>query len=185
MSSDPLVQQFTARSEEALAEAKRRYGSGLRALSLRILGSPEDAEEVENDVYLEAWNRIPPAEPDSLKSFLYMICRRRSLDRLEARTAQKRGGGQAAQALEELEEVLRGEDGRDWAGQISLKEALERFLDSLPERERRIFLARYWYFLSAAEIAGREDLAAGSVRVILHRSRNRLKTILKKEELLE
>ena len=58
-------------------------------------------------------------------------------------------------------------------------------LDSLPERERRIFLARYWYFLSAAEIAGREDLAAGSVRVILHRSRNRLKTILKKEGLLE
>ena len=109
MTSDPLVQQFLVRQEEALAEAKRRYGSALRSLSLRILGSPEDAEEVENETYLEAWNQIPPAEPDSLKSYLYMICRRRSLDRLDERLAKKRGGGEAAAGWEELEDILPGE----------------------------------------------------------------------------
>ena len=181
--TDPLVQLFTERSEEALAEAKRRYGSGLRAFARRILGSPEDAEEVENDVYLEAWNSIPPAEPESLKSFLFLLCRRRALDRLDARLTQKRGGGEAPLALEELDEVLHGEDGRTWAEKLSLQSVMEAFLRGLPERERTIFLQRYWYFMSTAEIAKISGLKESHVRVLLHRGRKQLKERLKKEDL--
>ena len=183
MSNDPLVQQFLSRSEEAVTEAKRRYGSGLRALALRILGSREDAEEIENDTYLEAWNRIPPAEPESLKSYLFMICRRRALDRLDERLAKKRGGGEAETALEELDEFLPGEDGRDWADAIGRRELIRDFLTGLPERERRLFLKRYWYFLSVREIAEDEKLTVSHVKVLLHRSRNRLKERLKREDL--
>ena len=180
---DPLVQQFTVRSEEAIGEARRLYGAGLRGLALRILGSREDAEEVENDSYLEAWNRIPPAEPDSLKSYLYLICRRRALDRLEVRLAARRGGGEAAAALDELDELLPGEDGREWGEAIDRREAIDRFLRELPERERRIFLKRYWYFLKTREIAAEEKLTESHVKVLLHRMRSRLKAQLQKEGL--
>ncbi|MBQ4424212.1 MAG: sigma-70 family RNA polymerase sigma factor [Lachnospiraceae bacterium] len=183
MTRDPLVQQFFDRSEEAIAEAKRRYGSGLCALALRILGSAEDAEEVENDVYREAWDAIPPAEPDSLKSWLYMVCRRRALDRLDERLAAKRGGGEAAAVLDELEDILPGEDGRDWAENLSRREALNRFLKELPARERSIFLKRYWYFLSVREIARQERLTDNHVKVLLFRIRHQLKELLQKEGL--
>ena len=185
MPNDPLVQQVLSRSEEAIAEAKRRYGSGLRALALRILGSREDAEEIENDVYLEAWNKIPPAEPESLKSYLFMICRRRALDRLDARLAKKRGGGEAEAALEELDEFLPGEDGREWADAIGRRELLRDFLTGLPERERRLFLKRYWYFLSVRGIAEEEELTVSHVKVLLHRSRKRLRESLQKEGVWE
>ena len=181
--TDPLVQLFLARSEKALAETKRRYGSGLRALARRILGSPEDAEEVENDVYLEAWRSIPPAEPESLKGYLFVLCRRKALDRLDERLAQKRGGGEAALVLEELEEILPAEDGERWAEALSLREAIGRFLDDLPERERRVFIKRFWYFLSTAEIARETGLKESHVRVLLHRCRRKLKEQLIGEEL--
>ena len=81
MPNDPLVQQFLSRSEEAIAEAKRRYGSGLRALALRILGSREDAEEIESDVLLKAWKTIPPNRPKDLGYYLALITRQLSINR--------------------------------------------------------------------------------------------------------
>ena len=183
MDRDPLVAAFFSRSESAIAEARQKYGAGLRRLSYGILGSKEDAEEIENDVYLEAWNKIPPAEPESLKSYLFMICRRRSLDRMKEKLAQKRGGGEAAVTLEELEQILPGEDGRDWAEQICLRETLRRFLERLPKRERVVFMQRYWYFLSISEIAEEQMLSENHVKVLLYRTRQKLKDQLKKEEL--
>ena len=183
MARDPLVEQFLARSEDAAAEAKRLYGTALRGLAKRILGNYEDAEEVENDVYLEAWEKIPPAEPESMKNFLFMICRRRALDRLRERLAKKRGGGEAETALDELEDIFPGEDGRNWASEISRREVFSRFLGELPQRERVVFLQRYWYFLSIREIAREQGLKETHVKVLLFRTRNQLKELLKQEDL--
>ena len=183
MAKDPLVEQFTIRSEDAVAEAKRQYGPMLRAFSKKILGSYEDAEEVENDAYQEAWNKIPPEEPSSLKNYLLMICRRRSLDRLRERLSKKRGGTEATLCLEELEDIFPGEDGRRWASEISRKEFLSRFLRELPERERIIFLKRYWYFLSIREIAAEQGLKESHVKVLLYRTRSKLKEQLLREDL--
>ena len=183
MTKDPLVQLFLQRSEDVISEAKQLYGNKLRGFALRILGSPEDAEEIENSVYLEAWNKIPPAEPVSLESYLFMICRRRSLDKLEERQALKRGGGTTPTPIEELNEVLPGEDGRHWAGQISRKDLLNSFLKELPNRAREIFLQRYWYFLSTREIAKQQGLKESHVKVLLSRIRKQLKDLLIREDL--
>ncbi|MBO4872465.1 MAG: sigma-70 family RNA polymerase sigma factor [Lachnospiraceae bacterium] len=181
--TDPILALFQLHSEDAIAEAKRRYGSGLRAFAGRILGSYEDAEEVENDVYLDAWKAIPPAEPENLKSFLFMLCRRRALDRLDEKLAGKRGGGEVESVLEELEDSLPGQDGRDWAEALSLKEAFESFLEDLAERERKVFLQRYLYFYSVSEIAGINGLKENHVRVLLYRLRKQLKEKLIREDL--
>ena len=183
MARDPLVNQFLSRSENAAAEAKRLYGAGLRGLAKRILGNYEDAEEVENDVYQEAWEKIPPAEPESMKNFLFMICRRRALDRLRERLAKKRGGGEAETALDELDDIFPGEDGRNWASEIARREMLSRFLRELPQRERTVFLQRYWYFLSVREIAREQGLKESHVKVLLYRIRNQLKEQLVREDL--
>ncbi|MBO4837910.1 MAG: sigma-70 family RNA polymerase sigma factor [Lachnospiraceae bacterium] len=180
---EKILALFRDRSEDAIRETACCYGAALRALAPNLLGSPEDAEEVENDVYLTAWKQIPPDEPRPLLPYLRTICRRRALDRLDEKTAQKRGGGQSDLILEELEESLPADDGRGWAARISLEEALSGFLDSLTANERKIFLQRYWYFLSVKEVAGKNGIKPGHAKVTLYRLRQKLKSYLEKEDL--
>ena len=178
-----ILSLYRARAEEAIAETKAVYGAALCTLALRVLGSREDAEEVEQDVYLTAWNQIPPDSPRSLAAYLKTICRRRAMDKLEERTAAKRGGGESALMLEELSESLPAQDGRQWAAQMSLQEALSAFLKELPLRERQIFLQRYWYFYPLKEIARAQGLKENHVKVLLYRLRGQLKAHLEREEL--
>ncbi len=180
---EKILALFRERSEDALKETARCYGAVLRAQALHLLGSPEDAEEVENDVYLTAWKQIPPAEPRPLLPYLRTICRRRALDRLDVKNAQKRGGGQSELILEELAESLPADDGRRWAARMSLEEALTGFLDSLTGGERKIFLQRYWYFLPVKEVAAQNGVKPGHAKVILYRLRQKLKDYLEKEDL--
>ena len=105
MDESYIVGLFFARDEAALAECRRRYGAYCRAIARNILGREADAEECENDVYLAAWNAIPPAQPRSLRAFLGKIARNLALGRYERESAQKRGGGEACAVLDELERV--------------------------------------------------------------------------------
>ena len=185
LKENDIIDLFFARSEEALSARRAQYGAYLRVLAGRILTNREDAEEAENDAYLDAWNTIPPKHPESLKGYLAMLCRRRALDMVDRRDSKKRGGGEQGLIFEEIAESLPGgEDGREWAGRISLREALEAFVTGLPERERNIFLQRYWYCLSIREIAEKHGLTENHVKVLLHRLRRKLKQQLEKEGVL-
>ena len=72
----------------------------------------------------------------------------------------------------------------DMAEQLVLREVLEQFLKALPEKSRRLFLLRYWYFLSIKEIAGQTGLTQSNVKMQLLRTREKLRDCLQKEELL-
>ena len=66
----------------------------------------------------------------------------------------------------------------------AVREAIGRFLDDLPEQQRSMLLKRYWYLMSAREIAKDMQLPETRVRVTLMRLRNRLREYLEKEELV-
>ena len=85
-------------------------------------------------------------------------------------------------ALEELGDCIPHLDNVE--DQISMKELsrlLDRFLRSLPERDCCVFMRRYWYVESTREIARRYEMAEGSVKSILHRTRQKLRNYLEKE----
>lgn len=181
MDDRQIIELFLAREERAIAELQQKYGGYCRAIAYRILGDARDAEEIENDCYLKVWNAIPPNEPDPLSSYVSMICRRTALSRAEAASAQKRGGGQLPAVLDELESVLSAEDSADFDDAVALRDALNRFLRALPQRQRNIFLQRYWYFRPIGEIAAEFSTSESSVSVTLHRIRKKLKDFLEKE----
>ncbi len=183
MTDGQIVQLLTERKEEALETVQTEYGAFLTALARRILGDPQDAEEVVNDTLLAAWETIPPQEPRSLKAYLSVICRHKALDRLDTRNSEKRGGGEATLAMEELEESLpdAAQDGRSWDERLDLKDLIRRFAASLNETEQRVFLLRYWYFLSVAETAKECSVSAANCKVILYRLRKKLKSKLEEE----
>ena len=106
MEDRDILALFWARDEKAISECEKKFGAECRRIVLRILSSPEDAEECVSDTWLRAWNAIPPACPEHLSAFLSKIARNLALNRLRLRTADKRGGGEADRCLDELEDIL-------------------------------------------------------------------------------
>lgn len=78
-----IIELFFQRSEEAVSQTDRKYGRFLRSVAGRILSIPEDSEEVVNDTYLVAWNKIPPEVPKALKYYLSRITRNLALSRFD------------------------------------------------------------------------------------------------------
>ena len=59
--------------------------------------------------------------------------------------------------------------------------AMNRFLEQLPQESRVIFLRRYWYCETVAEIAQRHHFSESKVKTRLHRIRGQLRAYLEKE----
>lgn len=185
MEDNRIIDLFFSRSEQAIQEVQGKYGNFCYKIAWNILENREDSEESVNDTYLSAWRSIPPTRPKRLSAYLAKLTRHIALDRWRRRSAEKRGGGETALALEELEDCLSGGDNTQAAllGK-QLQEALNRFLESLPEKERVIFVSRYWYLYPVKEIARHTGATESGIKTQLFRTRNRLRFFLEKEELL-
>lgn len=182
MDDRQIVDLYWARDESALRETAVKYGNYCRSIAYTILKDKQDAEESVNDTYLDAWNAMPPNRPSVLSAFLGKITRRISIDRRRARSAKKRGGDEITLALEELDECIHGS--HDVELQIQRNElvsVIHRFISTLPETERRIFLLRYWYLESIQAIAARYGFTQSKVASMLHHIRGKLRKLLDKE----
>lgn len=184
MDDNAIMDLYWARSEKAISETAARYGNYCYAIAYNILSNREDSEESVNDTYLAAWNNMPPKRPSLLGAFLGKLTRYISLDRWKQRSRLKRGGGEVPLCLDELEDCVSGRESTEDA--VIRKETIasvNRFLDSLSETERRMFLCRYWYLDSVDAIADRFGFSQSKTASILHRIRGKLNKQLEKEGL--
>ena len=180
MDDKDIVSLYLSRNEEAIAETGRKYGRYCHCIAARITGSDPDAEEVVSDALLKAWQTIPPHIPNDLKPYVGMLTRQLAVNRLEARTALKRSG-EASVAIDELAACLPDPCEGNIPENAALRDSLNRFLRALSARDRRVFLQRYWYACSVAEVAADCGLAVSHVTVLLLRLRKKLKAHLEKE----
>jgi len=177
-----IIALYFQRSEDAIRQTAEKYGGYCYSIAYHILANKGDAEEAVNDTYLGAWKAIPPHEPKRLGAFLGKITRRIAINRYESNRTAKRGGGETALALEELAGCIPSDqDPEQEAEAAELTRLLNRFVRSLPETERRVFLRRYWYLDSVAEIAGCTGFSQSKVKSMLFRTRNKLRVLLQKE----
>ncbi len=182
MEDREIIALYNARSENAIVATDEQYGDYCRSIAMRILHDELDTEECVSDTYWHVWNTIPPQVPACLRVFLGKITRNLSLDRYEKRTAQKRGGGEVPLLLDELADCVPTTENSDTQTEaIVIRDTLDRFLEQLPERERWLFLRRYWYADSIEDLARAADMHENHVYVVLHRIRKKLKTALEKE----
>ena len=185
MTEKEILAMLEGRDAHALKAVREEYGGLCYAAAKQILGNARDAEECVNDTLLRLWNSVPPAKPQHLKAYLTAIVRNLALDRLSAETAEKRGGAEIPLVLEELGEVLASEqDVPALAEQSELRTAILGFLQKQPALHRNIFIQRYYYCLSCAEIAEEQQVSENRVLVSLHRTRKKLGDFLRKEHLL-
>ncbi len=185
MDDERIIQLFFERQEEGLIAAMEKYRSACYALAFRLLGNEEDAEECVNDAFLEAWNGIPPQQPESLPAFLKTVVHRRAIDILRTRNAQRRGGGTEELPFDELENLFSSKD--DPAGEMEkqlLTETIKSFVEELEPVYKNLFIARYWYAASIDSLCKQFGWGSSRVKSALRRLRERLRKKLKEENLI-
>ena len=182
MEDRQIVDLYWARSERAITETDKKYGRYCHYIAYQILSDDLDAEEIVNDTYLKTWNTVPPNYPDPLKTYVGMISNQLALNRYDERTAAKRGGGKMPLIFHELDECLADdEESIDIAESIVLRDLLNHFIWSLPKKTRNIFVRRYWYASSLAEIAQEYGMKESAVAMLMFRTRQKLREFLQKE----
>ena len=124
-------------------------------------------------------NAIPPARPDPLLPYIARIVRNLSLKLYWRKEAAKRSSRYTI-ALEEIEACIA--DQKTTEEELEAKELariIENFLDTLPPRDRVIFLRRYWFSDSYKDIAQFVGLSEKNVSVRLTRIRKKMKQYLR------
>lgn len=176
MEDDRIIGLFFARDERALSETAAKYGSYLKAVAGNILKTKEDSEESISEAYFKIWNSIPPAKPSDLRAYLAKTVRNISLNRVKSECAEKRGSGKLQDAYDELAEII--SDNSDFTDKLYLSELLNSFLAELSAEKRTVFVGRYWYFDSISDIARKLNISQSKVKMILLRTRQKLKNYL-------
>lgn len=185
MEDEHIVNLYWQRNERAIDETRQKYSQYCYCIAYNILQSREDAQECENDTYLAAWNAIPPHRPALLSTFLGKLTRRISLDRWRSNNAAKRGGDALTVSLDELRSCI--PDGQTFSDTLEARElgrSISRFLRQLSSRDRLIFIRRYWYCDSVAQIAAHLACGESKIKMILLRTRTKLQKHLRKEGIL-
>ena len=173
MDDKQIIELYFARSEEAIGESEKKYGAYCRTIAGNILPIRADAEECVSDTWLRAWGAIPPNRPERLGAFLGRITRNLALDRLRSNKGAVR---------EELSECLTlGDPTAGMVDRVVLTAALDRFLAGLPQKKRKLFLRRYWYFSTVEELARDFGMSESGVKMTLLRLRRELRAQLKQE----
>ena len=182
MDDNSIIELYFARDEQAISETKNKYGKYCFKIAYNVLGNREDAEECENDTYLEAWNAIPPHEPrDYLYAFLARITRHLALNCCRDRARLKRSA-EICTLSDELEQCLPAPD--DTAcrmDDMELGRVINAFLAGLDGEKRNVFIRRYWYLDSVADISRRFALSQSKVKTLLFRCRKQLRKYLEQE----
>ena len=182
MDDAAIVALFWQRDERAVSETERKYGPYCRSIAASLLADGRDVEETLSDAWLQAWRSIPPQRPVQLATYVGKLTRNLALSRLRELRAQKRGGGEAELALEELADCLGGSDDPEEALEArELGRALNRFVAGLKKQERDLFVSRYYFLVPLEELSRKTGFSQGKLKSMLFRTRKKLKSYLRKE----
>ena len=182
MDDEKIIELFFARSEQAVGELDTKYGKLCHKLSNNILGNSLDAEECVNDAYFGAWNAIPPEKPNPLQTYICKIVRNISLKLYYKRKAAKRSSAYEV-AMSEMEATLSTPNTVEDEIEVrALARIIEDFLETLTVENRVIFMLRYAYSDTYADIAKRVGFTEKNVSVRLSRIRQKMKQYLSERE---
>ena len=177
MEDRDIIELFWNRDCSAISVATDKYQSYCRTIIGRILTNKADIDECINDVYFKLWNSIPPNNPGNLTAYLAKIARNAAFDKYKKSHAARRGGGEIPLVLDELSEITASSAEAE-LDKNELSRAINSFLDTLPKKQRFIFVCRYWYAYPIEEIARKFGKSPNYISVSLNRTRAKLKTYL-------
>ncbi len=165
-----LVARAREGDSEAFGALVRRYLRSAYAVALARVGDPADAEDVCQDAFLTALERLESCRrPEGFGGWLLAIVRNRAVDLHRRRSVRE------AQPLERADAVPAADDPEREAQRSERRSELLEALRHLTELQREVLLLFDFEGLSHREIAERLGISEGSARVHLHNGRRALR----------
>ena len=180
MDDERIIELFFQRNEDAIKYTNETYGKRLFHLADNIVHNDQDAEESVNDTYMKAWDTIPPQRPEHFFAYIAKICRNFALKRIDWQKAKKRNA-EVVTLTQEMENCIPDTYRDREADARELGRILDAFLRTLTPENQMVFLRRYWYVDTIAEIAVRYGISESAVQMRLNRTRSKLAMYLAKE----
>ena len=166
---------------DAFEELVRRYEKRVYAIALRSAGSPEDAADITQDVFLRAWRSIESFRGDSgFSTWLFRITMNICVDHARHRQTQPQTMALTNDEDEERPIHDTAPTPEEYLDNSELGRELAAALDEVSEEHRRIVLLRDVSGMSYTEIAEILEISEGTVKSRLARARIALRKVLLK-----
>ena len=175
-----LVRAIADGDSGALRDLYDRYSGMLFAIVQRIVGTGADAEEILQQVFLQAWRQAGRYEAgrSSVSTWLVLIARSRAIDLLRTRKVRERTIQSAQQEKRELHASPEG------VGNVLRTERRQRLrqeLDKLPPEQREVLEAAFFRGMTQSEIAEESGVPLGTVKTRTLLAMKKLRTALSDE----
>lgn len=181
MEDSQIIDLYFKRDEAAISETAAKYGAFCHGIARNILSIDADADECVNDTYLRAWNAIPPQKPIRLGAWLGKVVRNIALDLWKKNHRQKRYAGME-QLLDELQDCIPSpQTVQHEMEEKELTEVINEWLLSLSQKDRVLFVRRYWIGKSINELAREYGTTPNSLAKRMFKLRQKLKLTLEQE----
>lgn len=180
-----LLARYHEGDLEAMEELFRRYQKPLYGYVRRVVNSNELAEDVVQETFIRLCRCSPGQRPEAGKFITWLYTIATNLCRDAFRRSSRRPERPASEIYED-EEVpittnLWNAEPQSVEGetlQRELRRQVRAAIENLPKRERTAVLLREYQGLAYDEIAEVMGCTTGSVKLLLHRGRRRLKDLL-------
>jgi RNA polymerase sigma-70 factor, ECF subfamily len=166
-SEESLVLRLQAGDHDALARVYDAYAPIVGALAQRILRDPGEAEEIVQEVFVQAWRQAGrfDRQRGTLGAWLVTMARSRALDRVRRRNVRQ----------EAAEEIPRGTASPGPEGTMAVRTALT----GLNDDQRLALELAFYEGLTHSEIAKRLGQPLGTIKTRIRTAMLRLKDRLK------
>jgi RNA polymerase sigma-70 factor (ECF subfamily) len=166
-----LVARVLNGDREAYAGLLGRYQDGLYRYALRMVSSPDAAEDLVQATLIKAYASLRRCrDPERFGSWVFRILSNRCKDYLKSRRRRDTS----------LEETWPGEgpDPEEDAARAELRERVAEAMERLPPSQREAFILKHIEGLSYEEIAERVGTSVGSLKMRVFRARDMLQELL-------
>ena len=159
------------KARDAFARTVREHQAAVFAVALSKLGNPHDAEDVKQEVFIEAWRNMKKLKyPDRMSGWLFKATTNRCRDHFRRRYRRKRREEKFTEAAPAPSNAA-----------LEDREALEamfRAISKLPAKIRTVVMLKYLAELSYAEISKMTGLSKTTIDGRLRTGKKKLRQAL-------
>lgn len=172
------VKEGDVRAFEQLVELHQRAVIGTVA---RMLNSLDDAHDVAQQVFVRVWRSAPRYEPSAkFTTWLFTIMRNLVFNEIRRRNRKREVSMEEQQEEQHREHAASDRTNPDTVvAQSELETAIDRAIQSLPEKQRLAVTLRRDVDMPYEEICEILGMSLSAVKSLLFRARNDLKEKLK------
>ncbi|WP_054950951.1 RNA polymerase sigma factor SigW [Numidum massiliense] len=177
-----LIQRAVDGDETAFIGIVEQYKDKIYYLSLRMLRSAQDAEEIAQETFLRVYKNLDRFDPQrKFSTWIYRIATNLCIDHIRKRKAHY-----------SLDDSIGDDDGEDWYSRqesseptpeeslmsLELRTKVKDAIEELPAHYKAAIVLRYFHDMTLAEIGEVLSLPVSTVKTRVHRARESLRKVL-------